>query len=153
MLETVEKAHGRLEIRRYRSPEVAAEYIREELQFPGVRQVLRIERQRTELSPGKKSSEQVHAISSLDPVRADLKQMAQYVRGHWGIENKLHYVRDGRNTFDEDHQTVRGSAAQVMAILRNLAISCLRLARAPSIASALRWVAGSPLRALALIGV
>ena len=61
-------------------------------------------------------------------------------------------LRDGRNTFDEDHQTVRGSAAQGMAILRNLAISYLRLAGHHSIASSLRWVARSPMRALALIG-
>ena len=48
---------------------------------------------------------------------------------------------------------MRGPAAQVMAILRNVAISCLRLAGRRAIASSLRWVARSPMRALALIGV
>jgi len=64
-------------------------------------------------------------ITSREPDRADLAQLAGYIRGHCGIENRLHNGRDGRRAFDEDHQTVRGPAAQVMAILRNVAISCL----------------------------
>jgi predicted transposase YbfD/YdcC len=48
------------------------------------------------------------------------------VRGHWEVENRSHYVRDV--TYDEDHSQVRtGSAPQVMATMRNTAISLLRL--------------------------
>ena len=63
-------------------------------------------------------------------------QLADYVRGHWGIENRLHWVRDV--TFDEDRSQVRaGNAAHVMASLRNLAISVHRLAGATNIARTL----------------
>lgn len=49
------------------------------------------------------------------------------MRGHWGIENRAHYVRDV--TYDEDRSQLRtGSAPQVMATMRNTAISLLRLA-------------------------
>lgn len=134
----MDKAHGRLEERHYRNTAVATAYIREELGFPGVRQVVRVQRHRTELSTKKESRERVHVITSRDPARAELAQLAGYIRGHWGIEKRLHNVRDGRSAFDEDHQTVQGPAAQVMAILRNVAISCVRLAGRHSIASSLR---------------
>lgn len=59
------------------------------------------------------------------------------LRGHWAIENRVHYVRD--RTFDEDRSQVRTRhAPQIMATLRNLALSLLRLAGAPNIAAALR---------------
>lgn len=70
------------------------------------------------------------------------------MRAHWTIENRLHWVRDV--TFDEDRcQIRRGAGPQVMATLRNLAISLLRLAGAPFIAPALRH-AGWQGRALIL---
>ena len=48
-------------------------------------------------------------------------------RGHWGIENRVHWVRDA--TPDEDRSQVRtGAAPQIMAALRNMTISLLRLA-------------------------
>ena len=73
-------------------------------------------------------------------------------RGHWSIENGLHYVRD--MSFDEDRCRIRKQAgAQVMASLRNLAISLLRLAGALNIAPALRFCARHQLRALRLIGL
>jgi hypothetical protein len=73
-------------------------------------------------------------------------------RGHWSIENRLHYVRDV--TFDEDRSTVRkGNGAQVMASLRNLAISILRMAGARYIAPALRACARLGLAVLRLIGI
>ena len=71
--------------------------------------------------------------------------------GHWGIENRVHWVRDV--TFDEDRSQVRtGSAPQIMAALRNLTISALRLAGETNIAAALRRCAVSPSRPLTLIG-
>ncbi len=69
------------------------------------------------------------------------------------MENRLHKVRDGRRAFGEVLRTQRVRAAQVMAILRNLAISCPRLAGRRPIASSLRWVVRSPTRRLVLIGV
>jgi hypothetical protein len=71
---------------------------------------------------------------------------------HWSIENGLHYVRD--MSFDEDRCRIRKHAgAQVMASLRNLAISLLRLAGAVNIASALRACARNLRRPLRLLGL
>ena len=60
------------------------------------------------------------------------------MRGHWAIENTVHWIRD--MTFDEDHSTVRtGTLPTVMATLRNAAIGLVRL-RGPrtTIAAAIR---------------
>jgi len=91
-------------------------------------------------------------LTSLTPDKAGPARLAGYVRGHWGIENKLHWVRDV--TFDEDRSQVRtGSGPQVMATLRNLAISALRLAGQTNIARGLRWAGRDQGRALALLGL
>lgn len=69
-------------------------------------------------------------------------------KAHWGIENRLHWVRDV--SFDEDRSQVRtGHGPQVMAALRNLAITALRLAGITNIAQALRHHARDALRPLA----
>jgi len=86
-------------------------------------------------------------ITSADHIAAPPAVLAAWVQGHWGIENKLHYVRDV--TFDEDRSQVRtGNAPRVMATLRNTAISLLRLAGWTNIAKALRHHARDPERAL-----
>jgi hypothetical protein len=73
-------------------------------------------------------------------------------RGHWAIENRLHWVRDV--TFDEDRCRIRkGAGAQVMASLRNLAISLLRMAGASYIAPALRACSRLGQNVLRLIGL
>ena len=77
---------------------------------------------------------------------------AYYIRGHWGIENRSHHVRD--TTFDEDRSQVRaGGAPQVLATLRNIAISVLRIAGFTNIASGTRWVAWDYTRGLRLLGL
>lgn len=76
-------------------------------------------------------------MTSLAPTQASPARLLALVRAHWTIENRLHWVRDV--TFDEDRSQIRrGAGPQVMATLRNLAISLLRLAGAPFIAPALR---------------
>jgi predicted transposase YbfD/YdcC len=72
------------------------------------------------------------------------------VRGHWGIEDRLHRVRD--MDWDEDRSQVRaGNGPRVMASLRNLAIAVLRLSGHASIAAALRYHARRPGRPLQTI--
>lgn len=79
----------------------------------------------------------VYAICSLNRISAPPATVATWIQGHWSIENALHWVRDV--TFDEDrHQLRTGSGPQIMAALRNTAISVLRLAGHTKIASALR---------------
>ena len=89
--------------------------------------------------------------SSLTPAGADPQRLLALWRGHWDIENRVHWVRDV--TFDEDRSQVRtGSALQVMGALRNLTISVIRLVGETYIAAALRRCAVHPSRPLALIG-
>ena len=76
--------------------------------------------------------------------------LAAIIRGHWGIEDRLHWVRDV--DFSEDRSQVRtASGPRIMASLRNLVITILRLAGATSIASALRYQARRSSRPLRTI--
>jgi hypothetical protein len=96
---------------------------------------------------GKKSVEVVYLITSATHHDAPPTVLAAWVKGHWAIENKLHWVRDV--TYDEDRSQVRtGHAPHVMASLRNTAIGILRLAGWDSIAAALRHQARDPERAI-----
>ncbi len=102
---------------------------------------------RTVTRGGTKSVEVVYLITSADHIVGPPATLAGWVQGHWAIENKLHWVRDV--TFDEDRSTIRtGHAPQIMATLRNTAISLLRLAGWTNIAKALRHHARDPERAL-----
>jgi hypothetical protein len=97
-------------------------------------------------------NEVVYAVTSLTPEAADAKRLLAINRGHWCIENRLHWVRDV--TFDEDRSQVRtGSGPQVMATLRNLAISLLRLQDVNNIAKSLRSFGRNPERAIRLLGL
>lgn len=93
-----------------------------------------------------------YGITSLPPAAADPARLLALNRAHWSIENRLHWVRDV--TFDEDRCRVRkGAGAHVMASLRNVAISLLRLAGAANIAQALRRCSWHRSSALRLIGI
>jgi len=118
------------------------------VEFHGAAQVAQL--RRTVTRSGKKTVEVVYLITSADHAAAPPKRLAAWVQGHWGIENRLHWVRD--MTFDEDRSQVRtGAAPQVMATVRNLVISLLRLAGWTNIAHALRHHAADNRRPLALL--
>ena len=88
---------------------------------------------------------------TLTPEEATPARLLNLWRGHWGIENRIHWVRDV--TMDEDRSQVRtGAAPQIMAALRNLTIGLLTMAGEPNIAAALRRNATRPFHPLALIG-
>ena len=114
--------------------------------FAGAAQVAQV--RRTVTKKGKKTVEVVYLITS--DRQADPATLAAWVRGHWEIENKLHWVRDV--TYQEDKSLVRtGNAPRVMASLRNLAISLLRLDGHANIAAANRHHARDPQRTLKLL--
>ena len=74
------------------------------------------------------------------------------MRGHWQIENRLHWVRDV--TFDEDRSQARkNSTPRVMAAFRNLAIASLRRAGETTIAKGLRSAGRDPRVSLKLLGL
>jgi len=103
--------------------------------FPAAAQVLQV--RRTRIIKGRRHIEVVYVICSLPMTQAPPATIAAWIQGHWCIENKLHWVRDV--TFDEDrHQLRTGHGPQVMATLRNTAISLIRLAGHNAIAASLR---------------
>jgi predicted transposase YbfD/YdcC len=116
--------------------------------FDGAAQVAQL--RRTVTKKGKKTVEVVYLITS--DRCATPETLAAWVRGHWHIENKLHWVRDV--TYQEDKSLVRtGNAPRVMASLRSLAISALRLDGHTNIAAANRHHARDPQRTLKLLQV
>lgn len=122
------------------------------LTFPYAAQVFRVERHRLELTQAKEEHEVVFGVTSLPPAQADAAHLLALNRHHWGIENTRHYVRDV--TFDEDRSRVRKHAGpHVMASLRNLAISLLRMAGAENIAAAVRACGRKETRTLRLLGI
>jgi len=93
----------------------------------------------------------VFAITSLSRKQTSPRQIANMLRGHWRIENALHYVRDV--TFAEDHSRIRtGSGPRVMASMRNLAIAIHRLHGETNIASAIRRCSQNTSRPFSLLG-
>jgi Transposase DDE domain len=120
------------------------------LAFPHAAQAIQIVRRRRPLNRKKWSSETVYAITSLTATQARPAELAAIARGHWLIEDQLHWVRDV--TYDEDRSQVRtANGPRVMASLRNLAITILRLTGETSIAAALRHHARRPSRPLQTI--
>jgi predicted transposase YbfD/YdcC len=113
------KGHGRAEWRTLKTTAVAAG-----IAFPHAAQAIQIRRRRRPLSNGTSRrwpAQTSYAVTSLAAHHATPAQMAQWIRGHWGIE-ALHHIRDV--TYGEDASQIRtGNGPQVMATLRNLGIA------------------------------
>jgi predicted transposase YbfD/YdcC len=140
------RGHGRVETRQvsvvslHPCPDLGGEF------FPHAAQAIKVVRRRRALGSRKWTTVTVYAITSLTAVQADPVLLARWLRGHWAIE-ALHWIRDV--SFDEDRSQVRTSnGPQVMAALRNLVITALRLAGITNIAQALRHHARDPHRPL-----
>lgn len=111
-------------------------------------QVFRLTRVRT--AGGEVQTEVVLGITSLPRERAGAKQLLGLTRGHWGIENGLHGVRDG--TLREDASRIRrGSATQVMAVLRNIAIFLIKRRGYTNAAAATRHYVCHPQETLEIV--
>ena len=153
---SVDTGHGRRVRRTVQAVEAPAW-----IDFPGAAQVVRIRRTTTTAKRGstggngrakKKTTEVVHLICSLPMDQARPEAVASWARGHWAMENRLHWVRDVV-TGEDRHQLRTGNGPQIMAALRNLAISLIRLAHGPRapIAATTRAMARRPRRAIDLI--
>jgi hypothetical protein len=139
------RGHGRVETRTLQTLTAARG-----IGFPYAKQVIRITRERLVTATGQHSVEVVYAICSLPFEHARPAMIARWLRQHWGIEVRVHWVRDV--TWDEDRSTVRtGAAPQVMASLRNTALNLHRLRGADNIAEACRVTAFSSDRGLDLL--
>ena len=138
------KGHGRREYRRLTSTTALNAY----LDWPDVGQAFELERVR--VVGATTTVEVVHGITSVGRDRADATRLLELARGHWGIENGLHYVRDV--TLGADACRVRcGSAPEVLAALRNVAVHLLAGVKAASKAAATRRFAARPFSALPLL--
>jgi len=140
------RAHGRIDTRVVEVVSFAG------LDFPYARQIARITRYRTVQATGKRSRETVYVITDLSSGQADPQRIGEIVQAEWGIENKIHYVRDV--TFGEDASRIRtGHGPQNMATLRSVAMNFLRR-MGGSIADARRRLALAPHTApLDLLGI
>lgn len=141
--------HGRRESRSIKTCSVAAEL--GGIAFPHARTAIRVHRRRK--PAGKRETrESVYAVTSLDAHQTGPADLAAAIRGHWGVENSSHHIRDV--TFAEDASTVHtGTAPRAMAALRNLAIGVLKTLGADNIAKATRAIRNEPERALPILGI
>jgi predicted transposase YbfD/YdcC len=118
--ETLEKEHGRLETRKYWVT-ASLDWFRERFEWAGLTSVGMVESTR-EVN-GATSKQTRYFITSLPG--DDAEKFARAVRGHWSVENSLHWVLDV--AFDEDHSRVRkNNAPENMAMLRHVALNLLK---------------------------
>lgn len=116
-LETIEKSHGRIETRRYSL--LPAAILDQAKEWAGLKNIGKVMNET--FHDGKKSTEIRYFLLSFDGV----ERFAQTVRGHWGIENRLHWVLDV--TFREDDCRVRKDhAPENFSTIRKLALNFLR---------------------------
>ena len=131
--QTTEKGHGRLE---QRTLTVIADD-QGFIDWPGLQQVFKLERQVTETSTGVITMDEVVGITSLSSERASAAQLLKWTRSYWSIENGLHYRRDV--TLDEDGTRMSSSTlAETMAVLNNFVVGLVNKLGFRNLASARR---------------
>lgn len=118
-LETVDKDHGRWEIRRYYQSD-RLDWFADRAKWEGLKSVGMVESVRE--VEGKQTVERRYYLSSLP---LGVETFARAVRSHWGVENNVHWVMDV--CFREDQSRARtGYAAENLATLRRLALNLLK---------------------------
>lgn len=146
--ESLDAEHGRVEVRRYYCTE-DMEWMEEKEKWEGLRSIGMVESEREENGEVKKERRYY-----LNSIKADGERFAEGVRGHWGIENSLHWVLDV--SFREDESRIRkDNGPENMAVLRQIAVNLLTKE-----ASSKRGVRGKRLKAgwdnrylLAVLGI
>jgi predicted transposase YbfD/YdcC len=138
-----DRGHGRSERRTIRTAPADG------IDFPHAVQVIRIVRHVGDLAGSGVSKEVVHAITSLPADLAGPAHLGCYIRSHWSVETRAHYVRDV--TFSEDASRIRtGALPQVMATCRNLATGAFRQKGHVNMAHARRYYRNDAHRLLTL---
>jgi predicted transposase YbfD/YdcC len=143
---SVDKGHGRLEIREL----TASTELNEFLGGPwaGVGQVFRLVR--TVYEKGTMRQEVLYGITSLSPSQASAERLLELVREHWAIENRLHWRGDV--TLREDHCQVRkGDAPRVLAVLNSFLLALLDLLGICNVPKQMRLFDAHPLQAVRLL--
>jgi len=115
--------------------------------FPHARQAAFIRREIFEISGDRISKEHALILTSRNAGKMTAADVSRHARGHWGIENKSHYVRD--TVYREDHgQAWAGDGPQALASLRNLALGLFRMKNVEAIKETTEWVCRDQARAL-----
>jgi predicted transposase YbfD/YdcC len=141
---STDKGHGRITTRTLQVLPAP-----QDLPFPHVQQVLLIERYVSDLRGQPISAVAVLGVTSATFEQASPAALARYVREQWSIES-LHWIRD--TLYQEDNSRTRTrSGPRIMAALRNLAISALRLAGRTDITEATRWAARNMTRPFTIL--
>jgi predicted transposase YbfD/YdcC len=140
------KGHGRIELRTLTASSLLHGY----LDWPGVRQVFKLERDVRTLANRPLRSEVVYGLTSLSRTQAGPARLLELTRAYWGIENGLHYRRDV--TLHEDATRMKSaSAAQVWATLNNLLVGLLPRLPFDDLPQVRRHFAAHPERAMDLL--
>lgn len=143
---SVDKQHGRIEIRHVRSSAELGAYLAPH--WPGVAQVFQVER--TVTREGRTTQEIAYGMTSLPPTRLSSDALLALIRQHWHIENRSHWRRDV--TLGEDACRVTlGKTPQVLATLNNTVLALVDRLRMPNLAAAMRRFDARPAEALALL--
>ena len=144
---TLEKGHGRLDKRSITVSSLLADYS----DWPHLAQVFKLERHSTN-ALGVTKTQIRYGVTSLPAQVADPHRLLALTRGHWGIENGLHWRRDV--TFHEDHAQLRmGHAPEMLAVLNNIVIGLFALQAETNMAHARRDFAYHLDKGLARLGV
>jgi len=144
--QTTEKAHGRLDMRSIRVSSELKGYS----DWPGLEQVFEI--RRCWQSKGVWKEAVRSGVTSLPAMIAIPERLLTLKRGHWIMENSLHYVKDV--TMGEDKSTVHtGNGPKIMAALRNTVVSLLRHAGFSTIAARMRYNSTHPQAALEVLSL
>jgi hypothetical protein len=120
------------------------------IDFPQAAQLGCIRRDEFGLDEVAVSKEFAFLITSSPARQTGPAELHTYVRGHWGIENKSHYVRD-TTWREDDHQAWAGNGPHTMAALRNLAQGLFRLHGIHKIKETTEEICRDRLRALPLL--
>lgn len=142
---TCGKAHGRLEQRTLTASSMLQGYV----QWPYAAQVFQLERRFVRVSDGLVMEETRYGVTSLTAEEASPAQLLQIVRGHWGIENGLHYRRD--DTLHEDRCRLKGQGAHAMAAINNLVLGLLRQCGVVNVPDARRYYEANLQEAIDLV--
>ena len=147
---TVDGGHGRIETRSIRvsdelDPQVP--YV----SFPGVRFVAQVRRQgEFKKDGGQRKPETVYLLTSLSAEQATPERLLELNRGYWGIENRVHWVRDV--AMGEDRSRIRkGELPRLLAAFANLAISILRLLETVNISRRMSQLRMQPNEAVGML--
>ena len=106
--------------------EALADYIRDELSFPGASQGTMLEKETVDIATGEVSRERWYLLTSMRSQRCPPKELLRLIRNHWSVENSLHHVKD--RSWGEDAYTLRRPGlGEVFASLVNTALNALRL--------------------------